>query len=196
MRRCWLRATTISGALFAGLFCAVAAFAPQPRLVWNASASMPLGLYRIDVGRRPAVRDLVLIEPPETVAALLAARGYLPRGVPLLKRVVAVDGALVCRSGTFITVDGSAVARALDRDRFERPLPRWFGCRRLQHGHVFLLGAAPDSFDGRYFGVLPATAVIGTAHPLLTRDAPNAPLRWRPDPNSPASTLDEKEPKS
>ena len=196
MTRRWLHATLVSGALFAGLFGAVAALAPQPRLVWNASASMPLGFSRVDVGRHPVAGDIVLAEPPKDVASLLAARGYLPRGVPLLKRVAAAEGALVCRSGDFLTIDGAGVARARDRDRLGRPLPRWLGCRRLQGGELFLLGTAPDSFDGRYFGPLPAASVIGTAHPLLTRDAPGAPLRWRPTSLSSASTPDEKEPTS
>lgn len=190
----WLRATALSGALFAGLFGAVAALAPQPRLIWNASASMPLGLYRVDVGHFPMAGGLALVEPPEDVAALLAARGYVPRGVPLLKRVAAADGALVCRSGSFVTIDGAGAARARASDRAGRPLPRWFGCRRLQRGETFLLGAAPDSFDSRYLGPLPAAAVIGTAHPLLTRDAPGAPLRWRRDSPICASPSDDKEP--
>lgn len=193
MRRRWLRATIISGTLFAGLFGAVAALAPQPRLIWNASASMPLGFYRVEVGRRPVAGNLVVAEPPSDVAALLAARGYLPRGLPLLKRVAATEGALVCRSGAFLTIDGAGAARARAHDRLGRPLPGWLGCRRLQRGEVFLLGDAPDSFDGRYFGPLPAPAVIGTAHPLLTRDAPAASLRWRPDLPSLPSTPGEKE---
>lgn len=195
MRRRWLRATVISGALFTGLFGAIAALAPQPRLIWNASASMPLGLYRVDVGRVPVSGELVLAEPPGDAAALLDARGYLPRGVPLLKRVAATEGSLVCRSGAFVTIDGIGAARARAHDRIGRTLPHWLGCRRLKRGEIFLLGNAPDSFDGRYFGPLPAAAVIGTAHPLLTRDAPGAPLRWRPDGSSPASPPEEKEPR-
>ncbi|NYF32539.1 S26 family signal peptidase [Sphingopyxis sp. JAI108] len=179
MRRRWLRATAFAAAGFAGLFGAVAALAPQPRLVWNASASVPLGLYRIDVGATPRLGDLVLVEPPAPLAALLAGRGYLPRGVPLLKHVAAAEGALVCRSGVFVTVDGRFGARARAADRLGRALPRWLGCRRLARGEYLLLGSAPDSFDGRYFGALRAESLIGTAHPLLTRDAPGAPLRWR-----------------
>ena len=194
MRRPWLHATALSAALFAGLFAAVAALAPQPRLVWNASASMPVGLYRVDVGRGAAAGDLLLVEPPEDIAALLAARGYLPRGVPLLKRVAATEGALVCRTGSFVTIDGVGAARVRASDRLGRPLPHWRGCRRLQRGELFLLGAASDSFDSRYFGALPAAAAIGTAQPLLTRAAPGAPLRWRPGAATPASPSDEKEP--
>lgn len=181
MNRRWLRTTAACGALFCGLFGAVAALAPQPRLLWNASASVPVGLYSIDVGAAPARGDLVAIAPPAPLAAWLAARGYLPRGVPLLKRVAATEGALVCRSGVFVTIDGAPAARARPVDRMARTLPLWLGCRRLQRGELFLLGASPDSLDSRYFGALPASAVIGTAHPILTRDASGAPLRWRQD---------------
>ena len=61
-----------------------------------------------------------------------------------------------------------------------RPLPAWRGCRTLRRGDIFLLNpSAPDSFDGRYFGALPASALLGRATPILTRDAPDKPLRWR-----------------
>jgi type IV secretory pathway protease TraF len=33
--------------------------------------------------------------------------------------------------------------------------------------------------DGRYFGPLPASTVLGRAIPILTRDMPDAPLVWR-----------------
>lgn len=179
MNRRWLRATAASAALFAGLFSAVAVLAPQPRLVWNASASVPIGWYRIDVGARPSLGDYVAIVPPEPLAALLAGRGYLPRGVPLLKRVAATEGMLVCRSGVFVTIDGAPAARALPVDAEGRSLPLWLGCRKLERGDLFLLGTQRDSFDGRYFGPLPASSLIGVAYPVATRTAPGAPLRWR-----------------
>jgi conjugative transfer signal peptidase TraF len=194
MSRRWLPVTAGCAALFAGLFGAVAALAPQPRLLWNASASVPIGLYRIHVGARPALGDLVAIVPPGDVAALLAARGYLPRGVPLLKRAAATEGMLVCRSGVFVTIDGAPAARALPRDRLGRPLPLWLGCRRLQRGELFLLGTRPDSLDSRYFGPLPASGLIGTAQAILTRDRPGAPLRWRLGERPRSPTEEETEP--
>lgn len=179
MSRRYLRVTLATASLFGGLFAAVAWLAPAPRLLWNASASAPVGLYRIDGNAQPAVGDLVAIDPPDALGGWLARRNYLPRGVPLLKRVAARPGARICRSGVFVTIDGRGAARALPSDRRGRPLPLWLGCRVVGPRELFLLNAAPDSLDGRYFGPLPAAGVIGTAHPLLTRDAPGAPLRWR-----------------
>jgi conjugative transfer signal peptidase TraF len=180
MNRRAFRATAAAAAIFSTSFVAVAWLKPAPRFLWNASASAPTGLYRVDVGAPPRLGDLVALDPPPALGAFLAQRGYLPRGVPLLKRVAGLPGALVCRTGVFVTVDGVAVARALARDRAGRPLPVWTGCRLVGRDQLFLVNAARDSLDGRYFGPISAAGLLGPAHPILTRAHPAAPLRWHP----------------
>ncbi|CAM5331827.1 Conjugative transfer signal peptidase TraF OS=Sphingobium scionense OX=1404341 GN=GGQ90_003448 PE=4 SV=1 [Sphingobium scionense] len=72
------------------------------------------------------------------------------------------------------------VAVALARDGRGRPLPVWQGCRTLRARELLMLNPDhADSMDGRYFGPLPASTVLGRATPILTRDTPNAPLTWR-----------------
>lgn len=138
-----------------------------PRLVWNASASAPIGLYRIDPDARPTVGDLVAIRPPDALAAFLAERGYVGRGALLLKPVAAVTGQRVCRIGMNVSIDSAVVAVASERDRLGRDLPDWQGCVRLGEGEVFLLNpAVPDSLDGRYFGPIDVDAVVGRATPI------------------------------
>ena len=137
------------------------------RLVWNASASVPVGLYAVQALDRPIVGELVVIAPPEPLAGFLAARGALPRDVPLIKPVAALPGQIVCRYGRQISIDGFPRAEARDRDRLDRPLPVWQGCRVVADDELFLMNAArSDSLDGRYFGVLPMTALRGRATPL------------------------------
>src|SRR3546814_4705332 len=47
----------------------VAAVLPLPKLLlWNASASAPIGLYRINPFSRPAVGDMVAVAPPPALA--------------------------------------------------------------------------------------------------------------------------------
>ncbi|MBS1164395.1 MAG: family signal peptidase [Proteobacteria bacterium] len=142
-----------------------------PRLIWNASASIPVGLYRLHKIDAPDVGDLVAVAPPEPIARYLADRNYLPRKVPLLKYVAAFSGQTICRTGTVIAIDGKDIATALEYDRLGRDLPTWSGCHRLAGGEVFLLNAdVPDSLDGRYFGVLSAEAILGAMTPIWTRD--------------------------
>ena len=63
--------------------------------------------------------------PPEALASFLDERRYLPKGVPMLKRILALPGQTVCRSDRTITVDGIAMGEALDHDRSGRALPIW-----------------------------------------------------------------------
>ena len=166
-RHHYVMATAIAASAFAAAFVAVAIAGPLPRVIWNASASAPIGLYHIHPDSDPPTGALVAIAPPERLSRWLSARGYLPEGVPLLKHVAAKAGQRVCRSGAVLSVDARRVAIARARDGQGRPLPVWQGCRTLLTGELLLLNPAhPDSLDGRYFGPLPTSAVIGRATPL------------------------------
>lgn len=176
----WTIATATAASLFAASFTAVAMLDPLPRIIWNASASAPLGLYRIQPDRDPPLGALVAVAPPEPLSRWMAGRGYLGNGVPLLKHVAAKAGQRVCRMGRAVSVDTRPVAVALGHDRLGRPLPVWQGCRTLAAGELLLLNPEhPDSLDSRYFGSLSASTVLGRAVPILTRDTSNAPLTWR-----------------
>jgi len=155
-----------AGAGLAGLALPIA-LRPAPALVWNTTASAPMGLYLTQPARAPTVGDWVVVRPPAALAAALGAAGFLPPGVPLLKRIAAVAPSMVCREGAGVRIDGRMVATALARDRFGRILPTWRGCRRLTAGEVFLLNPEPRSYDSRYFGALPATSILARATPLL-----------------------------
>ncbi|WGJ14556.1 S26 family signal peptidase [Methylocapsa sp. D3K7] len=145
----------------------------SPVLIWNASASAPIGLYRVQPKEYLAIPDLVLVMAPEPVAGFLAERGYLPHGVPLLKQILALPGQTVCRIRLAIMIDGVAMATARERDHRGRPLPAWQGCRMIAEGEVFLMNwQSADSLDGRYFGPLPDTSILGRAVPLWTFTEP------------------------
>lgn len=143
----------------------------QPRLIWNASASVPVGLYYASPAGRFKVGDLVAVTPPKALADFLAEREYLPRGVPLIKHVLALSGTGVCREGTTIFVGRKPYGSVRERDRLGRSLPRWQGCRELGEGEIFLMNPdAPDSFDGRHFGPLPVTAITAKLTPVWTEE--------------------------
>jgi len=151
------------------LLTAIPLFLDMPlRLIWNASASVPRGLYIVSPAI-PRLGELAVVRPPASVARFMDRRGYVPRGIPLLKPVAAGPGAYVCRLGADVMVGGVSLATALRADRLGRALPVWSGCHHLGQGEYFLLAAAsPSSFDSRYFGPLSRDDLVGRAVPIWT----------------------------
>ncbi len=142
-----------------------------PRLVWNASASAPIGLYRIKVATRPRIGEFVLVKPEPALEKFIADRGYLPRKIPLIKQVAALPGDEICRQNQAISVAKIHVAHALFSDSIGRKMPIWSGCFRLKPDEVFLLNPHEKSLDGRYFGATKLTGVVGVAVPILVWEA-------------------------
>jgi len=143
----------------------------SPRYIWNASHSVPIGLYRLQPVSTLAVTELVAVQPPDLLAAYLDLNGYLPLSVPMLKRVLALPGQTVCRNGLTIAIDGIDVGQAQERDRRGRPLPVWHGCHVIADSDVFVMNwQSSDSLDSRYFGPIPASAVMGRAVPVWTEE--------------------------
>jgi conjugative transfer signal peptidase TraF len=157
--------------------CALCSYLATPsgtpdraRIVWNVTASAPIGLYVVRHDRAFVRGDLVLVVPSPSIAKFAMQRDYLPAGVPLVKRIAAMAGDTVCAQGESIFIDGQFVAVRLSADGEGRPLPSWQGCRTLDQGEVFLLmEGARTSFDGRYFGPTNISNIVGRLDALWTR---------------------------
>ena len=142
----------------------------RPLLVYNATASVPVGFYAVLSARGLRAGDLVLVRPPCVMRQLADERGYLPASVPLAKPVAALGGAFVCGRGNAVYLEDHRVAVRRLRDGQGRPLPGWTGCRRLESDELFLLApSVPDSFDSRYFGPVRGRSVIGRLVPVWLR---------------------------
>lgn len=137
------------------------------QLVWNATASAPPGLYRIE-REHWTTGDRVAVLPTDNLAADLDRRGVLPRGKLLIKRVAAAGGDTLCRRDYTVSVNGVILAEAKSNDSSGQPLPSWQGCITLNENQVFLLGDTAGSYDGRYFGETQASQIVGRADLLLS----------------------------
>lgn len=163
-------------------------------LIWNATASVPTGLYHIRGTASLHVGERVAIEPPLHWRRFLAARRYLPTGLPMLKEIAALPGETVCRRDHNIIINGVRAGVARARDSHGRALPQWQGCYRIPANALFVMNRrAPDSFDGRYFGILPRAQLIGRASPVWTDETGNGANVWfaRPTLSEPANRIKE-----
>lgn len=144
----------------------------------NFTPSYPLGLWRIEAMARTATTgDLVFVCPPQSPQFTIAfERGYIRRGLcpggfsPLIKTIVATAGQSV-DIGEHVSIDGLPLAysKVRNHDAEGRALSRWPG-GSVPHGHLYLHSDFAGSFDSRYFGPVPASGLLGLAHPVLTID--------------------------
>lgn len=144
----------------------------------NATASMPLGLYRIrPLGTTPLRRGvLVAICPSEAALAVALPRHYLKPGPcaggvePFLKEVAAVPGDRIVVSNEGERVNGTALPNSgrLAGDCAGLPIPHIpDGAYRIAPGTVWLYAPSPASWDSRYYGADPVRNVVGVATPIL-----------------------------
>ena len=141
----------------------------------NASASLPIGLYRTT---SDTTARLVEFCPSEPYANLSANRGYRGKGncpdgaEPLMKPIVAVQGDLVEISLRGVYVNGGLLpnSRALPFDTKSRLLKHWpFGAYRVSPGTAWVISSFNSrSFDSRYFGPIQLSSVRSHLRRLLT----------------------------
>ena len=172
------RMLVIAGAAGSIALAATIVVPPHPRLIWNASASAPVGLYWVTPDTPRQRGDMVVAWVPNQARLLAARRRYLPANIPRVKRVAAVEGDTVCAIGPIVSINGIFVAERRRFDGARRVLPWWQGCVTLRPGQLFLLMAdAADSFDGRYFGPTDPVDIVGRARlirPKATRGSHDA----------------------
>lgn len=126
--------------------------------------------------------SLVLACLPDTVAKLANERNYVARGkctqdtAPVGKYVVGVTGDKLVISSDGVWLNGSKVpnSQAAITDAKGRTMPRIeLGTLaqpyEIKAVEVFLLNFKADSFDGRYYGVVPLELIKAQLEPLFIR---------------------------
>lgn len=82
----------------------------------------------------------------------------------LLKRVVGVEGDLVIRSGNKYYINDELVAIAKDYSQSGERLNKYLVDEiTIKKEEYFVIGDHKDSYDSRYFGLLPSSQIKGKA---------------------------------
>ena len=142
------------------------------------TGSLPRGLYRDIRGAAPTRGTLGVWCLPADVARWARERGYVGRGncpggaEAIGKAVLAVVGDTVCVTTDGLTVNGVPAphTRPLERDSRGRPMRSMpNGTYRVGENEVWLWSPLTGrSFDSRYFGAIPTSALVAVVRPVWT----------------------------
>lgn len=136
----------------------------QPKVIFNFTPSIPLGVYLVTDNQSFAKGDVLVFAPPESVETIVQNRKWLvkKRGY-LLKPIVAVSGDFVCIENNHFYVNNSDFGEVKSHDKEGRDLPDYHFCGTVSTGTFFVGVQKSDSFDSRYFGPIKDTQIIGVA---------------------------------
>ncbi len=151
----------------------------------NTSPSLPMGLYRTTAN---SADSLIEFCPPRQYDQNSASRGYRATGVcedggaPLLKPVIARAGDVVEVSKAGIAVNGNVLPQTVPRtvDSKGRTLGTWpVGHYVVAAGTMWVASSYNDySYASRYFGPVPAAAILHHLRPLCTLYSYEAGVRF------------------
>ena len=145
-------------------------FPHQEIVFYNATASLPTGFYLAWPFGEIKRGDLVIYTPTKATRDMALERGYIEKeDTSLLKRVAALGGDhyRISKQNIFF-VEGKYIGMVSEKDSKERPLPQL--AREHEYivppGDFLPVGDASRSFDGRYTGTVPLSAIKTRVVPI------------------------------
>lgn len=164
--------------LVVGFIAAVCSVFAQPLIIYNATDSLPHGIYRVIKQQNYKRGDLIVFPVPERVRSFVIERGWLKPDSYLIKPVAAKTGDNMRITSRQVFINGISFGATKKQDRRGLPLPSLVFNDTLSPGKIAVLQRSDDSFDSRYFGPIDKKDIIGKAVPILlfhTTDNGNQP---------------------
>lgn len=138
-----------------------------PRIVYNGTDSIPIGLYWISQNKIYSRNDLVIFKPDNEIKKIVLERNWLPENGYLMKPIAAIEGDKVCTDNAILTINQNTWGEVQTKDAMNRALPQIKFCRLLKKNEVFMaIKGKSNSFDSRYFGAIKTNQIEGKATPL------------------------------
>lgn len=157
----WLirAALTVSlAALGAGLA------SPWYEVMWREDESLPQArLFLVEKGRLPQRGELVAFRMTPELAGAYRERPFARVGAVWLKRALGMPGDHLQVEFGQVYINGAAMAVLQERDSQGRPMQAAQLPHTILPDQYFVGLTHPRSFDSRYVGLLPASAIVGTA---------------------------------
>lgn len=159
-------------------FFILAAVAQASGLRFNATKSIPVGLYWVSSDPIEVGSYVMFCPPVDDVFIEARKRGYLTSGFCdgkfgyMMKKVLAAknDSVTIDSSGVYVNSNLLALSEPLKYDGVGAPLPRYsISDHVLNENEILLMSdVSGTSFDGRYYGFIDKSQIRTVIKPLVT----------------------------
>jgi len=146
-------------------------------LRFNLTASLPLGIWKIDTSFSQIEKgDYVWFKPTKKIADFGIERGYLEKNprcennsIPLLKIVYGLPGDAYSFHNDSLRINNHPIkdVKRRKKDTQGRLMPI-ISNGIVRENHLFVLTLHPHSYDSRYYGTIPLENIEGTAKQIMT----------------------------
>ena len=91
----------------------------------------------------------------------ILAREWLPKNIPLLKKIVGVAGDFLCIKQQNVYINKKWIGKVYTTDGKGNALPIFSFCGKIPKDNYFMQGIAnPHSFDSRYYGLIDQSQIM------------------------------------
>lgn len=131
-------------------------------LTYQETASMPIGWYLQTPINKVKKEDVVIVNLNQNWQQYLVRHHWIGKNMTLMKHVFAIPGDTVCIKHQHLLINGRKVVKIYKYYAKNKPLPQWHFCGRVPNNQYLLLSTLSlRSFDGRYFGLIQRSSIIG-----------------------------------
>lgn len=134
----------------------------------NTTDSEPKGIYLLSSAKKIQRNNIVTISTNLNNTTKLAhERNYTSRN-RLMKTVMGIPGDTITIINQLVYVNSELIGKIYEKDSQEKPLPSLLKNGTIPPEYYFLASTKNEnSFDSRYFGLVPKECIIKKATPFL-----------------------------
>lgn len=135
----------------------------------NTTHSLPRGIYRLYSPENTGKGDVVVFDIPDNAEEYVHGRSYVPSIVTTMMKIVASDsiGDEIKIENQELTVNNENWGIIKKYDSQGRKVPELAIEDLKKENHLLLLSKVENSFDGRYFGVIPREKIRNKARLVI-----------------------------
>ena len=137
------------------------------RFAFTFTNSVNHSLFYLEPGKKPSRWDYVIFKIPEHINPDVVKEIKIFKAKFFIKQAACLPGDRLTTKGDEFFCNGAFLCRAKKKSLTGKPLKHFVFNGVIPKGFFFAYGSNKDSYDSRYFGLVPLKSVRAVAYPIF-----------------------------